>query len=151
MIDETPLLDIKPYLPYADSAAAEHGWLDEQAVKADPARGFEVTFSPRAVEQIAFLRDHCGIDLESRIRTTLALGPSPHPYRRIRKDGQGFRLAVQEWRVRFVVTEKAVSVEWVTSGYRPSQIFTDPALGAHRRYAERFGTDGERRLRVSET
>jgi tRNA-Thr(GGU) m(6)t(6)A37 methyltransferase TsaA len=145
MIDETPLLDIKPYLPYADSAStSEHGWLDERAVEADPAPGFEVNFSPRAVEQIAFLRDQCGIDLESRIRTTLALGPSPHPYRRIRKDGQGFRLAVQEWRVRFVVTGKALLVEKVTSGYRPSQLFTDPALTAHRTFAEAFGTDGER-------
>jgi tRNA-Thr(GGU) m(6)t(6)A37 methyltransferase TsaA len=147
MVDETPLLDIKPYLPYADSAAAtEHGWLDEQARgNEDPAGSFEVSFSPRAVQQIAFLHDRCGVDIESRVRTALALGPSPHPYRRIRKDGEGFRLAVQEWRVRFVVTGKAVIVEKVTSGYRPSQVFTDPKLSAHRVYAERFGTDGERR------
>src|SRR5206468_2516090 len=122
--DETPLLDIKPYLPYADSAATEHGWLDEQARgNTDPAHQFDVSFSPRAVEQMTFLRDRCGVDLESRIRTALALGPSPHPYRRIKKDGKGFRLAVQEWRARFVVRGKAVLVEKVTSGYRPSQVF----------------------------
>lgn len=145
MIDETPLLDIKPYLPYADSAdRAEHGWLDEARSNADPAGSFDVKFSPRAVAQLAFLRDRCGVDLEARIRTALALGPSPHPYRRIRKDGDGFRLAVQEWRVRFVVEGKAVLVEKVASGYRPSQVFTDPALEAHREYAEAFGADGER-------
>jgi tRNA (adenine37-N6)-methyltransferase len=146
MIDDTPLLDVKPYLPYADSAgAAEHGWLDDAARgNADPARSFDVKFSPIAVSQLAFLRDRCGVDLEARIRTALALGPSPHPYRRIRKDGDGFRLAVQEWRVRFVVSGKSVLVEKVTSGYRPSQLFTDPALRSHRAYAERFGTDGER-------
>jgi tRNA (adenine37-N6)-methyltransferase len=153
MIDETPLLDIKPYLPYADSAGvAEHGWLDQQAHgNADPARSFDVNFSPRAIAQIVFLRDRCGVDLESRIRTALALGPSPHPYRRIRKDGEGFRLAVQEWRVRFVVIGKAVLVEKVTSGYRPSQFFTDPALASHRAFATHFGTDGEGRAPESET
>jgi hypothetical protein len=146
MIDDTPLLDVKPYLPYADSADAEHGWLDDPTrVNADPAGAFDVKFSPMAVAQIGFLRDRCGVDLEARILTALALGPSPHPYRRIRKDGNGFRLAVQEWRVRFVVTGKAVLVEKVTSGYKPSQVFTDPALGAHRTYAETFGTDGDRR------
>lgn len=30
MLDGTPVLDIKPYLPYADTAAdASHGWLEE--------------------------------------------------------------------------------------------------------------------------
>lgn len=142
MIDGTPLLDVKPYLPYADSAeGAEHGWLEAPT---DPARNFDVSFSARAESQIAFLRDRCGVDIGARIRTALALGPSPHPYRRIKKDGDGFRLAVQEWRVRFTVDDKAVMVEKVTSGYRPSQLFTDPKLRAHREYAERFGADGER-------
>lgn len=153
MIDDTPLLDIKPYLPYADSAAiADHGWLDDPTRgNADPAGSFDVSFSPRAAEQIAFLRDRCRVDIELRVRTALALGPSPHPYRRIKKDGEGFRLAVQEWRVSFVVAGKAVLVEKVTSGYKPSQLFTDPALGVHRAYAEAFGTDGERSTPESES
>jgi tRNA-Thr(GGU) m(6)t(6)A37 methyltransferase TsaA len=146
MLDRTPLLDIKPYLPYADQVlVAEHGWLDEQARgREDPASRFEVSFSPRAHQQIEFLRDRCGVELASRIRTALALGPSPHPYRRIKKDGTGFRLAVQEWRVRFVVSGRSVLVEKVASGYRPSQLFTDPALATHRAFAESFGADGER-------
>lgn len=152
MIDDTPLLDIKPYLPYADSAeTAEHGWLDGPARSpADPAGSFEVSFSPIAIVQLAFLRDRFGLDFETRIRTALALGPSPHPYRRIRKDGDGFRLAVQEWRVRFVVTGKTILVQKVMSGYKPRQVFTDPALADHRTYAEKFGTDGERATTLSE-
>ena len=148
MIDETPLLDIKPYLPYADVAPdATHGWLDDRSPEAahgDPKPAFDVSFSPRAAAQIAFLRDRCGVDLASRIRTTLALGPSPHPYRRIRRDGDGFRLSVQDWRVRFLVSGTRVWVEKVLSGYRPSQLFSDPTLAVHRLYAESFGSDGER-------
>lgn len=156
MVDGTPVLDIKPYLPYADARAeAEHGWLDEREAEArataapggaadDPKPAFDVQFLPRAAEQIAFLRDRCGVDLAPRIRTALALGPSPHPYRRIKKDGDGYRLAVQDWRVRFVVSGVEVRVEKVLSGYRPSQVFTDPALDVHRIYTQTFGADGER-------
>lgn len=144
MIDGTPLLDIKPYLPYSDAAVAAHGWLDtggdRQPDISDPKPGFEIEFSESCLAELAFLKDHCGVDLATRIRTTLELGPSPHPYRRIKKDGEAFLLAVQEWRVRFSVSGADVMVEHVTSGYRPSQVFTDPTLEVHRLFAERFGT-----------
>lgn len=156
MVDGTPLLDIKPYLPYADRASgATHGWLDAPPEPAsppsDPKATYEVLFSPRAAAQLAFLAAHCGIDLAPRIRTTLELGPSPHAYRRIKKDGEAFCLAVQDWRVRFVVTGREVWVQKVSSGYRPSQVFTDPTLDAHRLYAESFGADGERPTECAKT
>jgi tRNA (adenine37-N6)-methyltransferase len=154
MIDGTPVLDVKPYLPYTDAVAdADHGWLDDappaprtEKPPADPRRAYEVTFTESALAQLGFLRERIGVDLAPRIMDVLALGPSPHPYRRIKKDGDGFRLAVQEWRVRFRVDGAKVTVERVMSGYRPSVLFggTEPELAAHREYAERFGIDGDR-------
>jgi tRNA-Thr(GGU) m(6)t(6)A37 methyltransferase TsaA len=156
MIDGTPLLDIKPYLPYADAIpGADHGWLDGGGGVAgegvperprDPRQVHDVRFSAAASVQLAFLRDRFGIDLSRRIEDVLALGPSPHPYRRIRQDGRAFQLAVREWRVRFHVDGSNVLVQCVQSGYRPSVLFSseDPVLDPHRQYVEAFGVDGDR-------
>ena len=152
MIDGTPVLDIKPYLPYTDAVATtSHGWLDEAAEPAeapvDPKPRFDVMFTPLATEQLDYLARELGVEIASRVREVLSSGPSPHPYRRIRKSGDGFVLAAREWRVVFRVEGAAVTVERVHSGYRPSVLFgsSDPALDGHRAFVERFGVHGEGR------
>ena len=88
----TPVLDIKPYVPYADAhAEAETGWLKVP----DPIAPWEVTFAPTADAQIAWLEER-GVDLRERVRAALALGPQPHAYRRIRSHGRAKRLAMKE-------------------------------------------------------
>lgn len=153
MVDQTPVLDVKPYLPYTDSIPdAGHGWLGEESPLGepirprDPRRAFEVVLTPRALAQFSYLAERFAIDLAARVVQALEEGPSPHPYRRIKNDGDGYRLAIQEWRVRFRVDGAVVTVESVFSGYRPRELFTgnDPALTAHRSYTERFGIEGER-------
>ena len=49
--------------------------------------------------------------LAEPIARVLSLGPQPHPYRRIRKDGDAFRLALKDWRVRFRVEGREVVVK----------------------------------------
>lgn len=153
MVDQTPVLDIKPYLPYTDAIAnADHGWLETEAappsaLAPDPRRAFAVLFSDEASKQLAFLSERHRIDLSARIAEVLAQGPSPHPYRRIKKEGDGFVLAVREWRARFRVGGETVTVDRILSGYRPSVLFSseDPALDPHRDYVTVFGADGEGR------
>jgi tRNA-Thr(GGU) m(6)t(6)A37 methyltransferase TsaA len=139
LVDGTPVLDIKPYVPYTDAhPQARSGWLDGAAPAraddglatgspSDPIAPYEIGFEPRAVEQLAWIAARSGFDLEERVRRTLELGPAPHPYRRIRPDGSGFRLAIKDWRLRFTVTERRVRVIEVFSGYRASQLA--PAAG----------------------
>jgi tRNA-Thr(GGU) m(6)t(6)A37 methyltransferase TsaA len=151
MVDGTPLIDIKPYIPYSDSIPdAGHGWLDDEGSGAeirrpvDPGPSFEVRFSPLATEQLEFLRDRFGIDLKARIASALSCGPTPHPYRRIRSDGDAFRLAVQEWRARFVIERAVVTVLAIFTGYRARGLRSDePALDAHREYTARYGDGGD--------
>ncbi len=137
LLDGTPLLDIKPYLPYADSRAeAGHGWLDDGAspdLARDPVAAFSVEFAERAVVELELLRGF-GIELEPAIRQVLELGPEPHPYRRIRKEADGSCLALKDFRVRFEVDGRNVVVGAIGTGYRPQQLATlsDPALVAHR-------------------
>ena len=135
LLDGTPVLDLKPYVAYADAYPdARGGWLDE----AEQARAWEVVFSTEAEAELTWLRD-AGCDLKDEIATALALGPQPHAYRRIRKDGDALRLAVKEWRVRFRADERRVEVERILSGYRPREIATGTAPAIHTAFVARFG------------
>lgn len=140
MIDGTPVLDLKPYLPVADAIAdARAGWLDPQG---DPEPGYEVAWSDRAAEEARWLRDDQGIDLEAPVERALRLGPQPHPYRRIRADpsGSGMRLAVKDWRVRFHVEGRRITVDAITTGYRERELLTseEAAVTPHRAFVARF-------------
>ena len=154
MLEGTPVLDIKPYIPYADSRPdADHGWLDEQAahpalrknetaIPRDPRPPFVVEFDEGARADLSLLRGY-GVELEGQIRQVLELGPEPHPYRRIRKLEGGGCLALKDFRVTFrsapPATERRLVVTSIATGYRPKQLATleDPALDVHRALAER--------------
>lgn len=133
LLDGTPVVDIKPYIPYADSRAdAGHGWLEPR----DPKPGFLVDFSERAVTQVELLQSF-GVELEPAIRQVLELGPEPHPYRRIRKTEQGAVLSLKDFRVSFTSNGNRITVTDVATGYRPRELttLTDATLDAHRALA----------------
>ena len=157
MVDGTPVLDLKPYVPYADAfPGAATGWLSPlvpggpdgggpqppagPAAAVDPEPGFSVALAPLAAQQVAWLRAEHGVDLEEPVRRVLELGPQPHPYRRIKAEGDGFRLAVKDWRVRFRVDGRAVTVVVILSGYRPAQLAAPatPEAAVQRAFVERF-------------
>lgn len=153
MIDGTPVLDIKPYLPYTDAVStAGHGWLEENAdnpsleAPDDPKAAYEVVLEPLALAQADYLTRALALDVGQRAREVLAAGPSPHPYRRIKKCDEGFVLAVREWRVVFRVEGDVVTVQRIHTGYRASELFgtAEPSLDAHRAYVARFGLEGDR-------
>jgi hypothetical protein len=128
MLDGTPVLDIKPYVPYSDAhPGARSGWLEDAApsgegAPADPLPAFEVGFEPLAAAQAAWVEERSGLALRERVVATLALGPQPHPYRRIRRVEGGLLLAVKEWRVHFRVEGRRVTVRAVESGFRAAQL-----------------------------
>jgi tRNA-Thr(GGU) m(6)t(6)A37 methyltransferase TsaA len=144
MLDGTPLIDLKPYVAYADAIQeAGGGWLGEGGATLDPAPSFEVAWAPRSAEQAAWLMAEHGVDLVAPVEATLHMGPEPHPYRRIRVQGEGMRLAVKDWRVAFRVEGRRIVVESIRTGYRPSQLADgrDRLLDAHCAFVERFGRD----------
>ncbi len=119
MLDGTPVLDLKPYVAYTDAHPdAGNGWLDD----ADPVRAYDVHFDALAVEQMQWIEARTGLPIEARIRATLALGPEPHPYRRIRRLKEGMQLAVKEWRARFSVEGREIRVIDIASGFRLSEL-----------------------------
>jgi tRNA (adenine37-N6)-methyltransferase len=137
MIDGTPVLDIKPYVPYSDAFAdSGNGWLESQ----DPLPGYTVEFAADAAVQLSWILDHGGPDLRARALEILRLGPQPHPYRRIRELKDGRVLAVKDWRLHFTVEDRTIRVLRAETGYRASQLAANdtdargaPAL--HREFA----------------
>lgn len=149
IVDGSPVLDLKPYVPYADAFPdARTGWLEplvegagaEAARPRDPEPGFVVRWSDEAAAQAAWLMTEHGVDLKTPVERTLSLGPQPHPYRRIKREGDGFRLAVKDWRVRFRVAGREVTVDAITSGYRPAELHTStaPEVTLQRAFVARF-------------
>jgi tRNA-Thr(GGU) m(6)t(6)A37 methyltransferase TsaA len=144
MLDGTPVLDLKPYVAYTDAhPGAGNGWLedasrpDTPAQPADPVRAYGVQFEVLAAEQARWIEGHSGLTIRERIESTLALGPAPHPYRRIRRLDEGMQLSVKEWRVDFTVVEREVRVINIYSGFRASQLDAggaDASLRLHREF-----------------
>lgn len=137
ILDGTPVLDIKPYLAYADAFPdARSGWLEAR----DPRPTWTVTFTPLAEEQLAWIAAEDRPDLRARIADALALGPAPHAYRRIRRTPEGLVLAVKEWRARFRVDGDRVTVERIVTGYRTRDLLggRERAHEIHRAFVARF-------------
>lgn len=140
LLDGTPVLDLKPYLAYADAFPdARAGWLEPAR---DPRPSWDVRVSPEADAQLAWIEARGGGELRRRIVEALALGPQPHPYRRIKKRDDGTCvLAVKDWRASFVIDGRAVTVERVVTGYRPKDLATGTlaAHELHRAFVAAFG------------
>jgi tRNA (adenine37-N6)-methyltransferase len=150
MLDGTPVLDLKPYVAYTDAhPGAGAGWLEDAArvgaQPADPVSTYVVRFEALAAEQVVWVESRTGLALRERIESTLALGPAPHPYRRIRRIGEAMQLSVKEWRVRFAVEGRDVRVIAIYSGFRASQLAAgegDESLRPHREF-DAIWTRGE--------
>lgn len=141
ILDGTPVLDIKPYVPYTDSIPeATNGWLEGPARPADPLPDHEVEFSPYADEQLAYLETR-GQVIRPAVEAVLRLGPQPHPYRRIRAKNDGWVLGYKQWRVDFRVDGRRICVTGVESGFRARELYggsDEPELAVHREFVARF-------------
>ena len=107
LLDGTPVLDIKPYLPYSDAVEDASGGYAVEA----PEAGLEVRFSAQAREDLARLQD------SERMRTllheVLALDPRP-AYRRGPEPGRVYGMRLAGTNVRWRVTDSGVEVLDIT-------------------------------------
>jgi hypothetical protein len=119
LVDGTPILDLKPYIPAYDSFPEERaGWMDAvETGEAEPA-AYRVQFTPLATSQAEWLQAQWGIDFRARLEEILSRDPTPHRTRRIRRrpDGLG-EIACGAWRGAFRVTDQVVEVQFLESGF----------------------------------
>jgi len=145
LLDGTPILDIKPYLPYADSFPdAVCGWVDALEEVA-----WAVRFSQQARAQLDWLKSQ-GVDcLERFLCQQLSAAPFDARRKRLRRlDQQRWEIAYRTWRACFKVEEdrSAIVVEAILSGYRPAALaggadrYGDK--GIHKAFEQAFGRAG---------
>jgi tRNA-Thr(GGU) m(6)t(6)A37 methyltransferase TsaA len=141
ILDGTPVLDLKPYVAYADAFPdAGSGWLGQVA---DPVPPTPVQWHDEARAQADWLEER-GVALSGVVERALALGAAPNAYRRIRRvaeTGGELELAVKEWRVRFRAAPGAIVVLSIRTGYRPRDLALgdSPPIALARAFTTAFG------------
>jgi tRNA-Thr(GGU) m(6)t(6)A37 methyltransferase TsaA len=97
IVDGTPIYDIKPYIPYADSHPDARGGFAQQA----PERSLSVRIPDRLLELLPAA-------LHDPLRDTIALDPRPH----YQDDPQRlYSMPFDRWEVRFRVEDGIAVVE----------------------------------------
>ncbi|HGY9575634.1 TPA: tRNA (N6-threonylcarbamoyladenosine(37)-N6)-methyltransferase TrmO [Vibrio fluvialis] len=102
LVDGTPIIDIKPYIPYSDSIADAQGGYAE----AEPEQA-EVTFSAAALETLQRLPD--GQVQQAVIGEVLAQDPRP-AYKKNKPDMKEYAVNLYNLNVKFMVNGNLVTV-----------------------------------------
>jgi tRNA (adenine37-N6)-methyltransferase len=110
LLDQTPILDIKPYIPYADSFPdAQIGWLETVSTKT-----YQLKFSELAKEKLAWL-DQNDVLFTAELEKVLVDDPFPHPYRRIKEFDGYFEYYYQKWYCKYTVDNELVEINDIFS------------------------------------
>lgn len=143
MLDNTPVLDLKPYIPAADAfPEAGTGWL-ENAV----AEHYEVVLSSPASAKAAWILNAGGLNLKKFCEVQLAHEPLNESRKRISAGGAAgeYIIACRTWRILFTPDEpgKRIEITGIKSGYVAEELaMTAPDPYAdkdiHREFMRRF-------------
>jgi tRNA-Thr(GGU) m(6)t(6)A37 methyltransferase TsaA len=120
ILDGSPVLDIKPYLPYSDSFPdVATGW-----VKKNMDEKYEARFDECAEPKIKWLKEKANINLRNFTRLQLEFNPTDDSRKRITKNSDLFTLAYRTWRIIYKVNEekKNISVMDIHSGYTTKEL-----------------------------
>jgi tRNA-Thr(GGU) m(6)t(6)A37 methyltransferase TsaA len=116
LLNGTPILDIKPYLPYADSFPdARCGWLETLSEDA-----WTIAFAPESEAQLAWLEQRGMTTLRPFLLQQLRERPFQIDRKRIRQlDGPSWEIAYRTWRAFFSVDENGhtITITRIDSGY----------------------------------
>lgn len=112
LLNNTPIIDIKPYIPDYDSfPQAKRGWLED--VKKE---NYSLHFSDIAKQKTDFLQLH-GKDLHGAIHSRLSFNPFDSSRNKFEDFSQGHILKFQTWRIIFTIKEQTISISDIYSGY----------------------------------
>lgn len=121
LLDQTPIIDIKPYISHYDSHPdACTGWLPQTAPEEN-----RISFSPEAEKAVEWLLMNDGPDLVDLTRVQLALDPTNRKRKRVKKQENGFwELAFRTWRIEFTYNEEAkqVIIKSVRTAYTDEEL-----------------------------
>ena len=138
LLNGTPILDIKPYIPMADAFPdAKAGWVEEQV--GEP---WTVEVAKTFAAQSRWIAEHGDFDLENFARVQLSRGNFSKDIfdgsrRRLilDKNSKIGVLAYRTFRIHFSYDElnRRVSLQHIASGYTPEEL----KLGAEDKYGDK--------------
>lgn len=140
LLDGSPILDIKPYIPSVDSFPnARAGWKDFQKDAA-----WNVQFSEEAKRENFFLQFLGAPNLEALAQTQLSYTPLNSSKKRVRISGELGILSFRVFRIVFEFNsfDKSIFVKHLFSGYSKKDltdeidIYGDKEI--HRKFVEQF-------------
>lgn len=122
LLNETPVLDIKPYIPRADAfPTAKAGWVDAQNLDR-----WEIAETESFAERNAWLLEACGLDFRSFAECQLSNLPFDSTRKRVRVDFESktAELAFRTFRIDFSFDEKSrrILLGKIRSGYSAEEL-----------------------------
>ncbi len=120
LLDDTPILDLKPYLRYADCLPdASDGWLGAEEL-------YQVQFEPMAEHQLCWLEKQGLTCLRPFLINQLQFEPADSQRHRLleSRENVGLLLAYRTWRAEFQIDEsrRRVSISRILSGYSQREL-----------------------------
>lgn len=118
LLDGSPILDIKPYLPFSDSFPnVKTGW-----AKSDLTEMYNVSFNAKSKKSADKLKEEKSINLFDYARIQLEFNPTDVSRKRISKlksqenSKENFVLSYQDWQIHYKVdeTKKKVTISDIT-------------------------------------
>lgn len=111
VVDGTPIIDIKPYIPFSDSIAEAVGGFAEQP----PATPFHVEFTQEACQQLDDLVQQAGQSLayahEVRAFISEILSQDPRPaYHHNKSEQQQYGVELLDYEIKWILHEQLVTV-----------------------------------------
>ncbi len=139
ILNNTPILDIKPYISDYDSfPEASRGWLDN-VVKDN----YSVKYSEDAGIKINFLKQH-NTDLTGAIISQLAFNPYDKTRKKFEECNQGFIFRFKTWKIIFIIDDDQIAIQNICSGYEDYNELrgndTPEDLAVHKMFNEKFRT-----------
>lgn len=125
MLDGTPVLDIKPYIPAADAFPdAAAGWRDA----VDDEEKWQVTATERFTAQAEFIKAESGLDLAGFAAVQLSRAPLDGSRKRLTRDPDGnLAIGCRTWRIIFVCAEaeRRIVLREIRGNYTSDELRSD--------------------------
>ncbi len=117
LLDQTPILDIKPYIVEADCfPEAKQGWLEGL-------KKFKVIFNAQALEKCLWLEEKLTKPLRQIIEQQLSYEPYRTDIKRVKKMENTYFFHYRTWRFSFFLDEELVRVANVESNYKLCELW----------------------------
>ncbi len=119
LLDETPIIDIKPYIPKYDSFPnAKCGWVDEEQ-----GQEFIVEFAESAIIKTNCVFEKTGLDLANFAKIQLEYNPIDKQKKRITQLTKNrYIIACRTWRIDFDICDNRINITNIFSGYSDAEL-----------------------------